>query len=180
VSRRSGRRCGGTEELGGRLGRRRQSRGSFGRIESGRWKVDTRRPSGRMTDDATDACSAQEHAMIGLAVEIAFSLDRAVILSTGLVQLYTDPLPWRKPRRAHEPHNRLSSVIELDRLSHAQRQTCHCLLNVSVAHKRELGGLRAVVKHVPVHLVRKPQHACITTQPPIPVTCIKHCFILYI
>jgi hypothetical protein len=158
LSRRSGRGCGGTEELGGRLGRRGQSRGSFGRVESGWWKVDTRRASGRMTDDATDTCSAQEHAMVGRAVEIAFSLDRAVILSTALVQLYTDPLPWRKPRRAHEPHNRLSSVIELDRLSRAQRQTCHCLLNVSVAHKREPGVLEAVVKHVPVHLVRKPHN----------------------
>jgi hypothetical protein len=92
-----------------------------------------------MADDATDTCSAQEHAMVRVAVKVALSLDRAVILSTGLVQLYTDPFPWRKPRRAHEPHNRMSSIVELDRLSHAQRQTCHCFARVSIAHARELG-----------------------------------------
>jgi hypothetical protein len=49
--------------------------------------------------------------MVCVAVKVALSLDRAVILSTGLVQLYTDPFSWRKPRRAHEPHYRMSSIV---------------------------------------------------------------------
>ncbi|KAG9546620.1 hypothetical protein KCU79_g15858, partial [Aureobasidium melanogenum] len=82
----------------------------------------------------------------------ALALDRAVILSRGLVQLYTDPFSWRKARRSKEAHNRVPPVVELDRLSHAQRQTCHCCERPSIAHARELGRLDAVLKHVPVHV----------------------------
>ena len=121
----SGRRCSGTAELGWRLGRRRQSRGSFGRVEGWR-EVDARRASRWATDDATDSGGAQKHAIVGLTVKVALALDRAVILARGIVELYTDPFSWRKPRRSQEPHNRVSSIVELDRLSHAQRQTCHC------------------------------------------------------
>jgi len=64
--------------------------------------------------------------MVGLAVKVPLALDRAVILSCAIVQLYANPFSRRKPRCSQESHNRLSSIVELDRLSHTQRQTCHC------------------------------------------------------
>jgi hypothetical protein len=45
-----------------------------------------------LLQDLLDACSAQKHAIVLLAIKISLSLHRAIVLATWFFQLYANPV----------------------------------------------------------------------------------------
>lgn len=70
-----------------------------------------------VVEDLSHARSAQEHAIVLLAVEVSLSLDRSIVFARRLFQLYTNPIARLEMYWADMANNRNAAIVQLNYLA---------------------------------------------------------------